>query len=127
MFKYPIIPILKANIKDHTITKICLLLPIELDNNKNFVKGRLVALIYPVIAQCLNLYLSRKAIAYIRGICPKGRSSCLGNYRRNLVYFEASSNMVTYWACIAIVESLNKTITMAVSYTHLTLPTKRIV
>ena len=63
-----------------------------------------MTLIYPCIDEIFNQYLSRKVSSYLNGICPKRRMSCIGNYRRNLIFFEETSRYVSWWALFFILQ-----------------------
>ena len=41
---------------------------------------------------------------YLNGICPNKRMSCIGKYRRNLIFLEETSRYLSYWASYAILD-----------------------
>ena len=70
-----------------------------------YLKTRLAAWVFPGLATYFNWYNSRKTSRFLRGFCPKGRMSCMGRYRRNLLSFRETSNLLLYLALLAFLES----------------------
>ena len=103
---YPVVPMLKRTLLETDKMKICLLIPLDQDGKQQAVKGRIVSLIYPFLAQIVNFYLTKKVRTYINGICPNKKMSCIGNYRRNLLFFETYSRWIALWLFIAVLEAL---------------------
>ena len=84
------------------------------------MKGRIISLVYPCLAEIFNQYFSRKVLSYLNGICPTKKMSCIGKYRRNLIFLEETSRYLSYWAGYAI---LDGSITMVAMTSKLASPT----
>ena len=84
------------------------------------MKGRIISLVYPCLAEIFNQYFSHKVLHYLNGICPNKKMSCIGKYRRNLIYLEETSRYLSYWAGYAI---LDGSITMVAMTSKLASPT----
>ena len=68
------------------------------------MKGRIISLVYPCLAEIFNQYFSNKVFHYLNGICPNKKMSCIGKYRRNLIFLEETSRYLSYWAGYAILD-----------------------
>ena len=99
---HPVVPILRGTFQETTQARICLLLP--LNNNFNVIKGQMQSLVFPCLTEVYNRYWLRKVRRLVEGLCPNGRMSCVGSYRRNLLPLEETSKYLTYWAVYAAVE-----------------------
>ena len=98
--------------------RICMLE--QLHSNEESMKGRIISLVYPCLAEIFNQYFSRKVLSYLNGICPTKKMSCIGKYRRNLIFLEETSRYLSYWAGYAI---LDGSITMVAMTSKLASPT----
>ena len=102
IFTYPVLQIIRGTFLQSTQARLCLFKPLEADEES--IKGRIISIIYPCIAEFFNQYYSLVVFNYLNGICPKKRMSCIGNYRRNLIFFRETSHYVSRWACYSILE-----------------------
>ena len=102
IFTYPVLQIIRGTFLQSTQARVCLFKPILADEEG--IKGRISSLVYPCVAEVFNRYFSRKVFHYLNGICPNKRMSCIGNYRRNLIFFRETSHYVSRWACYSILE-----------------------
>ena len=102
IFTYPVLQIIRGTFLQSTQARVCLFKPILADEEG--IKGRILSLVYPCVAEVFNQYGSRKVFHYLNGICPNKRMSCIGNYRRNLIFFRETSHYVSRWACYSILE-----------------------
>ena len=102
IFAYPLLPMIRGTFLQSTQARVCLFIPLQADEES--IKGRISSLIYPCVAEIFNQYYSRKVFHYLNGICPNKRMSCIGNYRRNLIFFAETSRYVSRWACYSILE-----------------------
>ena len=83
------------------------------------MKGRIISLVYPCLAEIFNQYFSNKVFHYLNGICPNKKMSCIGKYRRNLIFLEETSRYLSFWAGYAI---LDGSITMVAMTSKLASP-----
>ena len=102
IFTYPVLQMIRGTFLQSTQARVCLFIPLQADEES--IKGRISSLVYPCIAEIFNQYYSRKVFHYLNGICPNKRMSCIGNYRRNLIFFKDTSQYVSRWACYSILE-----------------------
>ena len=70
-----------------------------------YLKTRLASWVFPCLVQYFNWHNSRRTRSFLEGFCPRGRMSCLGRYRRNLLTYTETSNIVLYLALLNLTES----------------------
>ena len=110
IFNFIIQPIV-LNFENTHHAQICMLQPIKTDesNLKSLLLFVFVTLL-PVIYGQLTNYRVKK---YVSGICPRGRMSAIGKYRRNLITFEENNNNIIYWGgftCCVVVRRVMWTV-----------------
>ena len=104
IFTHPLLPMIRGTFLKSTQARVCLFNPLQADQES--IKGRILSLIFPCIAEIFNWYFSGKVFHYLNGICPNKRMSCIGNYRRNLILFKDTSQNVSLWACYSILQGI---------------------
>ena len=102
ILSFPLLKIIRGSFLQSGQAKVCLFQPLEADEEG--VKGRIMALAYPFIAEVFNQYYSRKVTNYLRKLCPNRRMSCIGKYRRNLLSFRDMSKYISSWAAYSVVQ-----------------------
>ena len=93
---------MRGSFLQSTQARVCLFKPLQADEVN--VKGRIMTLVYPCVAEVFNRYYSKKVFNYLNAICPNKKMSCIGNYRRNLIFFHETSRYVSCWAWYSILE-----------------------
>ena len=119
MVRYPLLSMIQGTFEQTTTARVCLCETLQTEE-KN-ISGRIKSLVYPILAEVCNQYLSWRCRVYIDGVCPNKQMSCIGKYRRNLTSFAETSFYVSCWAGYSIlVEGFVIVIAMIVSKPGLT-------
>ena len=102
LFNWPISFLLKGIyvLAKGTKGRICLLeeqQSIGMDDERDSEKMNMLLLAHPTIVVVFVSWQRFSAKCFMRGLCPRGRMSCIGKYSRNVLSLESS-----YWLLMAI-------------------------
>ena len=93
--------------------RICLLrgtFPDQEEKVEGVRERRLVAVSFYCLDLFVLVYFSSRVNKFLRGLCPNGRMSCIGNYKRNVLDFAQTF----YLVLVGVVFSIFKIVTILV-------------
>ena len=95
--------------------KLCLLLPLDIsgdgeqnlhDSIQNTFQHALILFFSPSIGFIWLFYFKWRVTRFMKGICPSGKMSCVGVYRRNVISFNQTFKCAVFWSCFSPILSL---------------------
>ena len=85
--------------------RVCLI-GLAMEQNQETAKFTIMQFMDPLLVAIANSYACWRVRRFLRGHCPRGRMSCIGDYRRNVITLKETSNLLHILCFSALIDSV---------------------
>ena len=102
----PLSFLIKGNFPEGTGPgRVCLMGSAREQTHDN-AKLKILQFMSPLLVTIFNCYACWRVRRFIRGHCPRGRMSCIGVYRRNVITLKETSNLLHILCFSSVIDSV---------------------